>query len=108
MVRLQLQTKREHLRKEKNKKKYIRTNRTGFIRWRTGFIQQWTGFICPADEASPPADEASPPANEAQSFGPYIFTKLAIYSLFFQDKHSKIVKYPFKNCTAPYNCMPWE
>ena len=108
-----LQTKRKHLRKEKNKVKIIWTNRTGFIRLRTGFIRRRTGFIRPADEASLPADEASLPANEASPFGPYIFTKwalvyfngpfllvfscpkrynntimMSIYCLFFQDRHS--------------------
>ena len=89
MVRLPLQTKRKHLRKNKNRKKNIRTNMTGFISWRTNFIRRRTGFICPADKANPSADEASPPENEASPFGLYVLTvffKLFISPCLFMPK----------------------
>ena len=78
IVKLPLQTKRKHLRKQKIRKKYKEKYRTGFIHWWPGFIRRQTVLIRPVDETRPLADEANLPANEPSLFGPYIFAKLAL------------------------------
>ena len=82
IVKLPLQTKRKHLRKQKIRKKYKEKYRTGFIRWWPGFICRQTVLIRPVDETRPLADEANLPANEPSLFGPYIFAKLALRFFF--------------------------
>ena len=114
-------TKHKHIRKKKKLKKCLRSKWTGFIRWRTGLIhrrtdliRRRTGLIRLRIE---PVRRQIKPVHLVLIFSlnwPLVFLicqfllvfscpkrdnntiMMSIICLFFQDRHSEIVKYPFK------------